>query len=209
MEVRNIIWDFDGTLFDTYSAIVKAFSSILEEKYHLSINTSRIYELVKVDTKYCAEILATENHINQQELLISARDAYNYIDFNEQYPFKYVREICNRIDQAGGNNFLVTHRDGESLDAILTTHGFSSVFTDIVSSEDGFAQKPSPDSFNYLIGKNKLELNGTCGAGDRELDVLAANAAGIFSVYFCPHGGMHSKADKNISSFSGLLDLIA
>ena len=205
---RNIIWDFDGTLFDTYTAIIEAFASVLKSHHNLSVDSDRLYELMKVDTKHCAQVLATENVLDPQKLLNSAREAYNSIGTSGQRPFEHVRELCNKVMQAGGSNFLVTHRDRKSLDVMLTEHDFHSVFVEIITSNDGYPQKPSPESFNYLINKYELSVNNTIGIGDRELDVLAANAAGISSVFFCSCGGKNSNADISISSFSELYSSI-
>ena len=186
MEEKYIIWDFDGTLYDTYGDIVKAFTSVLQELHNIFIESDHINELVKIDTKYCAKILAEEYDLDQKQLLASAREAYNNLCSYGQLPFEYVREVCNKIISTGGGNFLVTHRDRESLDTLLSAHDFHSVFTEIISADEGFSKKTSPESFNHIIKKYNLPLNRTFGTGDRELDVLAANSAGISSVFFCP-----------------------
>ena len=208
MEAKYIIWDFDGTLYDTYGNIVTAFACVLQENHQLSVAAERIYALVKVDTRHCAQQLAEEYHLDPQALLVTAREAYNTVASSEQRPFDDVREACKKILASGGQNFLVTHRDRASLDALLAAHDFGSVFTAIITSDDGFAEKPSADSFNYLIDKYRLPLNKTYGIGDRELDVVAAKSAGLSSVYFCPRGGKNKHADINISSFNTLCALI-
>jgi phosphoglycolate phosphatase-like HAD superfamily hydrolase len=34
--IKHIIWDFDGTLFDTYSAIVYSFVEVLRREFNLN-----------------------------------------------------------------------------------------------------------------------------------------------------------------------------
>jgi HAD superfamily hydrolase (TIGR01549 family) len=208
MKIRQLIWDFDGTLYDTYGAIVAAFSTTLYEKFGVVVETDRIFQLVKVDTKYCAQEIASETGLDQKMLLGLARDAYINNSGIEQKPFEYVRNVCELVHSIGGENYLVTHRDRKSLDAMLLAYEFQSFFKEIISADDGYPPKPSPESFEYIIKKYDLPLNDTCGVGDRDLDVLAANSAGISSIYFCQSGGRHTEATLNLSSFKELWNLV-
>lgn len=57
----------------------------------------------------------------------------------------------------GGRNFLVSHRNHLVLD-ILDRVEIAHYFTEVVTSENGFARKPSPDSFLYLIKNTILNM---------------------------------------------------
>ncbi len=107
--------------------------------------------MVKVDTKYCAKTVADEYLLDQHSLLVSAREAYNSLDFTAQVPFNRVSEVCNHVISTGGKNLLVTRRDRESLDRMLVAHDFNLLFSEIVAADDEFAKKPSPESFSYFI----------------------------------------------------------
>lgn len=208
MKIKNIIWDFDGTLYDTYGAIVEVFSKLLCEQYGIDVAADQIFQLVKIDTRHCTQELAKEYGLNENELLILAKTAYDQINTEIQKPFEYVRDVCELLDATGGANFLVTHRDRQSLDTMLDAYEFQDYFKEIVTADDGYPKKPSPESFNFVIEKFALPLNETWGVGDRDLDVGAANSADICSIYFCQNGGKHNAATVNISSFQQLCELI-
>ena len=91
MKIRQLIWDFDGTLYDTYGAIVAAFSTTLYEKFGLVVEADDIYRMVKIDTKYCAQEIARESGLNQDKLLRAAREAYTNTSCIEQKPFVRTR----------------------------------------------------------------------------------------------------------------------
>jgi phosphoglycolate phosphatase-like HAD superfamily hydrolase len=78
---------------------------------------------------------------------------------------------------------LVTHRDKQSTHEILNHYNLKNLFVEIVTSDNDFALKPNPESFNYLIEKYDLNKNNTVGIGDRELDVGAANNSDITSIF--------------------------
>ena len=51
------------------------------------------------------------------------------------------------------------------------------IVAEVVTSENGFARKPSPDSFLYLI--KKYDIKHGLVIGDRQIDIEAGEAAGL------------------------------
>ena len=70
--IKNIIWDFDGTLFDTYPDIIKTLQHILSKNHAIFIDDSYIEKLVKVDVSHCAEIIGRENAVIEKSTLETA-----------------------------------------------------------------------------------------------------------------------------------------
>lgn len=202
--MRNIIWDFDGTLFDTDSAIVSSFLSVLEERYGVLETERKIRSLVKIDTKYCAKLLSEEYGLEDKSLLSQAREAYDQLGIEAQQPFDGARACCEKVLEVGGVNVLITHRDKSSTEQFLKHYGFSDYFSCVLTSDDDFELKPSPQSFQHAIEALSLDKVVTCGVGDRKLDVGAANGAQIDSYFFCPEGTQCLSAKFNITN---LLDL--
>lgn len=200
MKLNSIVWDFDGTLIDTDSAIVAAFLGVLQSNYGITESVSRVEQLVKVDPKHCAMALSAEYSLQYASLLAQARSAYNDIGMEQQRPFDGAQSCCEKAIALGGKNVLVTHRDRLSCMRFLSHYGFEAYFSHIVTSDDGFPLKPSPESFKHVIVANQLDIKATCGVGDREIDVAAANAAGIISFYFCPKDTSNKNANYSISA---------
>ncbi len=205
LNISNIVWGFDGTLFDTYSAIVDAFMSVFSTEYDIEIDRKRVYNLVKIDTKYCAAIISQEHGFNEKNLLLKARKAYDNQQDIEQLPFENVAKVCDYIQSNGGSNYLVTHRDKVSLEKMLLAYGFQQYFEEIITADDAFALKPSPESFLYLVTKHNLNPTQTFAVGDRDIDLLAADAAGLSSIYFSELGYNNPIATINITTYSELL----
>ncbi|MDU7961503.1 MAG: HAD-IA family hydrolase, partial [Streptococcus sp.] len=90
--------------------------------------------------------------------------------------FEGARAVLAKIVTEGGRNFLVSHRNHLVLD-ILDKAEIASYFTEVVTSENGFARKPSPDSFLYLI--NKYDIKHGLVIGDRQIDIEAGKATGL------------------------------
>ena len=111
-ENEHIIWDFDGTLFDTYPAMAAAFHYALSE-YGISWNrkpqSSPIWELFPLDAKQHYKKL----YSLEDSFFSGMRFCKKYYEFENAKPFDGVAEICRNICNTGGKNYLFTHR-GES-----------------------------------------------------------------------------------------------
>ena len=93
------------------------------------------------------------------------------------------REVLDWTDQVGIRNFVYTHK-GDNAFAILRDLGLESYFKEILTSQSGFARKPSPEATNYLLDKYRLNPDNTYYIGDRTLDVEFAQNSGIQSLNF-------------------------
>lgn len=201
--IKNLIWDVDGTLFDTYPAFTLAFSKALIE---LQVMTplDKIGRLAKISLGHCAQTLATEYGLQVEAVEESFERHYSLIPPENQKPFPGVREVCQRIASRQGLNLIVTHRRLASTKRLLEVHGLSDLFEQIVSATEGYPIKPDPAMFRMLIEEYGLEPAETLAIGDREIDVQAGAAAGCLTALF---GGNHSSAqpDLRFSNYQELL----
>ncbi len=88
------------------------------------------------------------------------------------------------IRSRGGLNLIVTHRRRAGLDRLLTTHQMADLFNDIISHDDGYPRKPDPSAFLTLIERHHLPRDESLAVGDRDIDILAAHAAGLSAAKF-------------------------
>ncbi|MEH7235446.1 HAD-IA family hydrolase [Bacillus sp. JJ1562] len=163
----NILWDFDGTLFNTYPALVKGF-------IHLSgkdLDPNEVLKWLKVNSKVAFQQYEIDE--SQREEYIKL---YNQYSFNSQ-PFEHLEEVL----QAADDNFIVTHRDKESTLFLLEKFKLLDYFKVVVSvEEEGFTRKPHAASYQHVIKDHPIDLV----IGDRELDLIPARELGIKTVAF-------------------------
>ena len=93
------------------------------------------------------------------------------------------REVLALADKQGIQQFVYTHK-GDNAFFILRDLGLDSYFTEILTSQSGFARKPNPEAATYLISKYHLKPDRTYYIGDRTLDVEFAQNSGIQSINF-------------------------
>lgn len=204
--IRNIIWDLDGTLFDTYPAISRAFEAALKS---LGAQTSldRIARLARISIGHCARSLAEEFQLNEDELGTAFVAQYDAVPPEAQPPFPGVKGVCARIHTTGGKNVIVTHRRETGTIRLLAAHHLAEYFAGYITAENGYPRKPDPAAFTAVMELHHLKPAETMTVGDRDIDILAGRAAGIMTCFFGARTA-EIDADLTVSSFDELLGTI-
>jgi HAD superfamily hydrolase (TIGR01509 family) len=203
---RNILWDLDGTLFDTYPAITYAISKSLNEM-GLSVALNVIDGLARQSIAHCLETLSQRFKLDPDLLGDRFAESYRRIDPANQPPYPGVRDVCALIHARGGLNVIVTHRGGHSTQRLLETHHLAAYFDAIFSVEQGYPRKPDPAMLLAALDKYSLNPDETLVVGDRELDIQAGQAAGIRTCQFGPVE-LKAPADFQVSSYAQLLEYL-
>jgi phosphoglycolate phosphatase-like HAD superfamily hydrolase len=204
--IRNIIWDADGTLFDTFPAFTSAFSAALEDLGGCA-SLEWIDHLARISLDHCVETLAAENNLGVDAVRAGFRRHYSNISLMEQLPFSGVIDVCQLILSFGGINVIVTHRGLQSLLRLLDAHSMLHLFTAYLTGDDPFPQKPDPAMFEEMMERYGLNREDTLTVGDRVLDVKAGKAALIRTVYFGT-SSLDTGADYSITDYAELKRLI-
>lgn len=200
--LRNIIWDVDGTLFDTYPAFARAFRAALNDLGQ-DVPLERIEALAKRSLSHCVSTLAEQVHLKEEDISAAFKTHYSRARPEEQPPFPNVRAICAHIRSIGGKNVIVTHRGRSSTHRLLAAHEMSDYFAGCLAGDDGYPRKPDPTAFKVALDTHDLKREETIAVGDRDIDVLAGQAAGVSTCLFGPAiEGV--AADLTISSFDRL-----
>ena len=201
MRYDNIIWDFDGTLFNTYPAMCRDLQAVMEGfGVHASLE-----DLLPRFTTSRETVLAwcgQQAGMTAQEVDQIYRAWVTEHGQPEAYPFPHVRSILERFQAAGGRNLVFTHRSG-SVHDYLAGADLTKYFTDVVSAGTTYARKPAPAGNLHIIETHGLDKARTLAVGDRELDVLAAKNAGIHACLFSPEH-RETAADHRIRDFTEL-----
>jgi phosphoglycolate phosphatase-like HAD superfamily hydrolase len=193
--IRNIIWDVDGTLFDTYPAIARAYRAALWE-FGQDASLQRIVGLARDSLSHCTATLAGERDLDQARFEAAVALHYERTSPAEQPPFPGVRELCERISQAGGQNVIVTHRGPRGTAELLSESGLAGHFSGCITRADPYPRKPDPAAFNAIINRSELIRAETMAIGDRDIDILAGRAAGVVTCFF---GEVTAGVDPDLS----------
>ncbi|HEM5322705.1 TPA: HAD-IA family hydrolase [Streptococcus suis] len=176
----TFIWDLDGTLLDSYEAILAGIQETYQE-YVLPFDRAEVRKFI---LRYSVKDLlvrdADKYGLDSDEL--NRVRATSLKEKNTQIPLMAgAVEILNWTAEQGIQNFVYTHKSDNAFQ-VLEDLGVRHHFTEILTSDSGFARKPSPEALLFLIEKYGLNKENTYYIGDRLLDVETAINAGIHSI---------------------------
>ncbi|HFD0530790.1 TPA: HAD-IA family hydrolase [Enterococcus faecium] len=172
--MKNYIWDFDGTLFDTYPAMVDGAWQALKD-FGISMDKKEIYFKMK---KYSTSYLINESNLNAKEFN-ELFHRYEKESTEVSRPFPETKQVLEMLKDNGGRHFILTHRLTESTWGLLKEHRLAHLIEEVVGIDQDFPRKPDPASLNYLIDTFHLERTDTMMIGDRRLDIEAGKNAGV------------------------------
>ena len=182
MQKTAFIWDLDGTLLDSYEAILSGIEETFGQ-FSIPYDKEKVREFILKFSVQDLLVQVAEERKLDVEVLNQVR-AQSLAEKNAQVVLMPgAREMLAWADQAEIQQFVYTHKGDNAL-TILRDLGLESYFTEILTSQSGFARKPSPEAATYLIDKYQLNPDNTYYIGDRTLDVEFAQNSGIQSLNF-------------------------
>jgi len=182
MQETAFIWDLDGTLLDSYEAILSGIEETYAQ-FSIPFDKEKVRAFI---LKYSVQDLlvqvAEERGLDVDRL--NQVRAQSLAEKNAQVILMPgAREVLAWANQQGIQQFVYTHKGDNAL-TILRDLGLDVYFTEILTSQSGFARKPSPEAAIYLLDKYGLNPQQTYYIGDRTLDIEFAQNSGIQSINF-------------------------
>ena len=170
------LWDFDGTLFDTYPA---ANAALLESLAAWGIREDPEETMARLKVRQGPAIqYFQEKHRLPEGRLFEGFRRREAVLVPKCEPFPEAEALCREIVRRGGHNLLYTHRDRLAL-KMIEAAGLAPFFSGGVTGEDGFPSKPAPDAILHLLNTHAIPPGQALMIGDRLIDVQAAQNAGI------------------------------
>ena len=202
MQKTAFIWDLDGTLLDSYEAILAGIEETYR-RFSLPYNKKEVRAFIlKYSVQDLLEQVAKERGLDVG--LLNQVRARSLSEKNAQVVLMSgAREVLAWADQRVIQQFVYTHK-GENAFTILRALGLDSYFTEILTSQSGFARKPSPEAATYLINKYHLNPDRTYYIGDRTLDIEFAQNSGIQSINFLASPAACNQQIEQLEDISSL-----
>lgn len=178
LKYKHIIFDFDGTLSDSYPTFVKAMRTVMSG-YGIEKTDEEIYYLLKkYSTSYVFNNCFEGDRAKIKQEFDSLADG---LLRTEATPIEGAEEILKYIVDNGGKCYMYSH-SGEIVRENVRRWGLEGYFTDYQLGEKEFPRKPAPDALLNLIKKQELDPRECVMVGDRDIDVLAGRNAGMAGI---------------------------
>ena len=202
MQETAFIWDLDGTLLDSYEAILSGIEETYAQ-FSIPFDKEKVRAFI---LKYSVQDLlmqVAEERVLDVDKLNQVR-AQSLAEKNAQVILMPgAREVLAWASQQGIQQFVYTHKGDNAL-TILRDLGLDVYFTEILTSQSGFARKPSPEAAIYLLDKYGLNPQQTYYIGDRTLDIEFAQNSGIQSINFLASSAACNQQIEHLEDISSL-----
>ena len=202
MQKTAFIWDLDGTLLDSYEAILSGIEETYAQ-FSIPFDKEKVRAFIlKYSVQDLLEQVAEERGLDPVKL--NQVRAQSLAEKNAQVVLMPgAREVLSWADKQGIQQFVYTHKGDNAL-TILRDLGLDAYFTEILTSQSGFARKPSPEAATYLINKYHLKPDRTYYIGDRTLDIEFAQNSGIQSINFLESPAVCNRQISHLEEISSL-----
>ena len=202
MKKIGFIWDLDGTLLDSYEAILAGIEETFAQ-FDIPYDKAEVRAFIlQTSVQDLLEKVGEERGLDA-DMLNQVR-AQSLAEKNAQVVLMPgAREVLAWADKQGIQQFVYTHKGDNAL-TILQDLGLDAYFTEILTSQSGFARKPSPEAATYLINKYHLNPEQTYYIGDRTLDIEFAQNSAIQSINFLASPAACNQQIEDLEDISSL-----
>lgn len=214
MNIRGIIFDFNGVLVDDEPLHFKAFQRVLEKK-GLKLNWKEYYEnyLAYDDKNFFLNYFQDQNQSLEPEIIASLTKSKSQEYFSmvgEKPPI--INSSINFLNQLPPQIFLAIASGAaqQEIDLILTQIGILQRFSTIIAAEDVINGKPHPEGFQKALSglqnhQPDLDASEVVGVEDSYRGIPSVKAAGMKCIAIATtySADRLCEADLIIESFAG------
>lgn len=207
MKVESLIFDMDGTLWDSAANVARSWSAVLDGRDDIGrkITENDIKGVMGMPMDAIAEKLFGHLPKDRQETVMDACGNYE-----NDYLRKYGGELYPRVEETLATLsklhrlFIVSNCQSGYIEAFLDHYGFAKYFVDKLCWGD--TRKSKGESIRILMEKNNVE--DAAYVGDIQGDCDSARYAGIKFIHAAYGFGNVDDKDAEIRSFGELLDVV-
>jgi pyrophosphatase PpaX len=178
-EVRAVLFDFDGTLVDTYDLILASFRHATETVLGESLPDDVLMHNVGMPLRAQFELFG-RGDAEEMTRVYREHNRGVHDEMIREYP--HVRQVVADLASGGMPMAIVTSKGRPVLDRGMRVAGLDELILVSVSSDDVELFKPDPAPLAAGAERLGVELEHCVYLGDSPHDMAAANAGGAISV---------------------------
>ncbi len=171
MNIKIIIFDFDGTLADTQNSILQTMKLVAKKLNIEKIDEVFIKSLIGLPLSTTFQ----KAFLLEEELLPKAtsiyRQHYNDIAIETISLFKNVKDTLFKLQERGIKLAVASNKGKVSLIKILKKHNIYDIFSFVGGEEHVKNKKPAPDIVNLILNNTNVSPDNCIVVGDTVFDI--------------------------------------
>ena len=204
--IKNLIFDFDGTISNSYPIFVRLVRDVAAEfDVEVTMSDEVLLDKMMVNVKACLDSMNFScDPIDRANSFWKHQWLHRY----EFQAFPEIEPILKKSLSLGKKNYIYTH-SGDVVHDMLKNMGLHQYFEGIVTADHGFAPKPAPDALFYLCKTYGVDPKESIMIGDRDIDTMSGNNAGMSGCLWDPCDRyVNYQTEYKIKTLNELYDLL-
>jgi len=180
MRYKAVIFDLDGTLLDTLTDLTRAANHALRESGFPERTEEEVRRFVGNGTQKLLERAVPSKQTEAvMERLKQVYDCFYKVHCKDHTaPYSGIPEMLESLARQGYALGVVSNKPDFAVQELVPEH-FPGCFDSVSGERKGVAKKPAPDLLREAMGKLGATAGDSVYVGDSEVDLLAAENAGI------------------------------
>jgi HAD superfamily hydrolase (TIGR01509 family) len=205
--LEGIVFDVDGTLTDSIECYYEVFREVTARQ-GIRVNREDVLEPMATGTLIWDRAIPKNTPDRErviQELQSAIPTIFRQV-FQRVRPFPGLDTVLSELRQRAFKLGAVTSSWKLAVQPLID-HGLVHHFGVIVTTEDGFAPKPAPDSILGCLRRMNVHPAHALTVGDTPLDIRAGKAAGTMTIGVL--SGIGNRAQLEAEAPTAIMDGIA
>ena len=201
--IKAIIFDCDGVMFDTAEANKKFYNEILEYFDKAKLTDEQFIKVHMFTVSQALDFLFPE-----MENLDKVYKRLKEIGYKKFIKYMHMEKgFLELLSKLKGNDYIrgVATNRTNTMGKVLNDNNIADEFDIVVTASDVESPKPAPDQLIKIMNHFNLKTNEILFIGDSEYDQVASSNAGtVFAAYKNPS----LKADFHFENMSQISEIL-
>lgn len=195
--IRNIVFDFDGTLVDTAPLIIKTMHTAIRELGLPDRSDSECRSTIGLRLEEVPGALWSDGIVSGERFASTYRRIFDDLKrpLNVEC-FQGVPATLRNLHEKGFRMAIASSRSHRSLEEYISLFGLEDSFFMLVGGNDVVHGKPSPDPVLNILNTQGWNASETLTVGDAPVDILMGKGAGTMTCAVTYGNSSYEELDK-------------
>ncbi len=180
MKKKHIVFDFDGTIFNSNQVILESWQEVYRYYTGKEADEAVIYRTFGETLRYSLSKAFPQANPDEAVQIYREFQEAHYKEMTGL--FDGVREMMDQLRSTGHTLSIATSRVKATTLEYLEMLGLSNYFDALVTCDDTDKHKPDPTPLLMVLDKLRARREDSIMLGDTKFDIGCCNNAGVDSI---------------------------